>query len=128
MAVNDWKIGQPVVVYLPHYNTDNVKNTSIVGIGRKFITVDGLQHRFDATKNPPMSSGNGGTDGWLYTPERYAEVAYARRVIRVLSSRMGELPFQLLLTIGDYFAVERPDHLRDDIDPALLKSIKDSKL
>ncbi len=127
MSASDWKIGQAVVAYLPYHNTDRVRRTLITGIGRKFITVGGLTHRFDMTKNPPASNHGSGTDGYLYTPEQYDELQYSEQVIRRVTSQANQLPLSFLLMIGDFFGIQRPEHLRDDIDPALLKAAKELK-
>lgn len=121
MPTTKWWVGQAVTVHFPHANegAPKYRHSTIVKIGRKFITVDGLTLGFDATSNPPRA------DYWeLYTPEGYLEMMYVRDVIRAWNAQQNnrEWPTALILQIGDALGVKRPEHLRDDIDTKLLKT------
>jgi len=122
-----WEVGQAVTVYFSHANqgTARFQNTTITKVGRKYISVAGLPgSKFDAEYEPPMEDHS-----LLYTPTGYVEMMYAKDVRHALdSSKYGrDYPMSLLLQIGDYFGIKRPEHLREDIDPKALKSIKDTK-
>jgi len=110
MSIKDWKLGQRVTVHFPHANQGAPKflNTVITKLGRKYISVNGLQTEFDATLKVPRSSHDE-----LYTFDGYAEMLYSRQVMRLVNSLgTGQLPMRLMLQLGDYLNIERPDHLR----------------
>jgi hypothetical protein len=111
MSIKDWHVGQSVVVHFPHANQGSIRqlDTEIVKLGRKYITVRGVQGEFDADLPIPRSGQEE-----LYTPEGYQEKVYVTSVLLELDRNrsLSRIPAQVLIPIGDYLGIEKPEHLQ----------------
>lgn len=126
MALNDWKVGQKVVVHLPYANQGDAKKKDavITKIGAKYVYVDAVSTRFYIDHGALRSEGSTGGYSELYTPEGYEEMRYCVKVLLEMAKSAKTLPLAILLQVGDHLGVARPNHLRDDLDSHLLDIIQ----
>lgn len=126
MPISDWHVGQEVTVHFPHANqgAEKCRDTTISKIGKKYIQVDGLQTKLDASWEVPR-----GDQAELYTRNGYIEMLYVRKVILTFDKfKSATMSIALMLQLGDYLGIERPEHLRDDLSPELAQAIKRANL